>query len=188
MRRLHDTRTRRATLIALIGCAAIPIARVGFAATGATTEQVYAVFTLNLTRFSTWSESAFPARDAPFVNGTFERDPINAPLEVAVRGEAVNGHPIRTMRLGKPADVQRCQLIFVSRELGRARDIMPRLVRRPVLTVSGEDDFPALGGHVRFVSQPPHVRLGISAENLKRSGLEAQAQLLQLASPAASTP
>jgi hypothetical protein len=165
-------------------CAIAVVPRVPAAAPPvATTPAVYAAFTLNLTRFITWPEAVFATRDAPFVIGTFAKDPINAELDEAVQGQSVNGHPIRTLRLDSPADVLRCHVVFVGAANGRhLAAVVQRAARRPILTVSDADGFLEMGGHVRFVPRPPHIALSISADNLKTSGLEARAQLLRLAS------
>lgn len=146
----------------------------------ANSEAVYAAFTVNLARFITWPESAFAAKGAPFVIGTFPRDPINAQLDAAVRGESVDGHPMQTMRLHSPDDLAKCHVVFISKNLVRA-GLLARVANRPVLAVSDADDFLEIGGHVRFVPQPSRTRLRIAVENLKASGLEARAQLLRLA-------
>lgn len=169
------------TLGALAGGRAIP-ARA--AAPIASTQAVYAAFTVNLTRFVSWPATAFSAEDAPLVIGTFGRDAINAELEEAVKGEMVNGHPIKTVRLQSIEEVDRCHVVFVSRSYGRQNAVLDRCAGKPILTIGDADGFLELGGHVRFVSQPPHIRLSISPPNLKRSALEARAQLLRIAAAA----
>lgn len=146
-----------------------------------TTESVYAAFTLNLTRFITWPESALGPEGAPFVIGTFPRDPINDELDAAVQGESVSGHPVRTIRLHSLAEVRNCQIVFFSRGIVDPAAVLARTQHRAVLTISDSDEFLALGGHVRFVPQPAHIGLKISAVNLRASGLEARAQLLRIA-------
>lgn len=147
----------------------------------ATTQAVQAAFTLNLTRFISWPESAFSSPVAPLVIGTFPRDPINAELDAAARGEVVNGHPVQTVRIQSVADLSKCHVLFLSEKHGRPTAILPRVARRPVLTISDADGFLELGGHVRLVEEPPRLSLRISVANLKSSGLEGRAQLLRLA-------
>lgn len=147
----------------------------------ASAQAIYAAFTVNLTRFVSWPATAFAAEDAPLVIGTFPRDAINAELDAAVRGEMVNRHPIQTVRLQSLDDLARCHVVFVSRSLGRENAVLDRCRGKPILTIGDADGFIELGGHVRFVSQPPHIRLSISAAHLKASSLEARAQLLRIA-------
>jgi hypothetical protein len=142
-------------------------------------QSVYAAFTLNLTRFITWPEPAFAAKDAPLIVGTFVRDPINSELDVAVAGESVGEHPIRTVRLRSIDEVAQCHVVFVSRSYNRIAAVLERTRGKPILTISDADGFLELGGHVRFVPQATHVRLSVSATNLKASQLEARAQLLR---------
>lgn len=147
----------------------------------ASTEAVYAAFTINLTRFITWPGNALGGNGTPLIIGTFPRDPINGELDAAVKGEAVEGHPLQTLRLRSLNDVAKCHVVFVSRGAADPAAVLARLERRPVLTISDADGFLNLGGHVRFVAQASNTRLQISAVNLKACGLEARAQLLRIA-------
>jgi hypothetical protein len=115
------------------------------------------------------------------VIGTFEKDPVNDELDAAARGELVGTHPIKTVRLHSLNEVANCHVVYVSRGVADLAPVLARTQRRPVLTVSDADGFLALGGHVRFVRQPSHVGLQLSATNLRASGLDARAQLLRLA-------
>jgi hypothetical protein len=146
------------------------------------THAVYAAFTVNLTRFVTWPEGTFANRDAPIVIGSFPRDAINPALDDAVKGESVEGHPLRTMRIQSLDDLAKCQVVFLSKSNATRPAVLARVEHKPVLTVSDADGFLELGGHVWFESRPPHTRPRISAENLKASGLEVRSQLLRLAS------
>lgn len=145
------------------------------------TEAVYAAFTLNLLRFVTWPEKVFAAANAPLVIGTFAQDPINAQLDAAARGEAVNGHPVHTIRIESPDDLQRCHAVFLSHSVRREGAVLQGVAGKPILTISDSDRFLERGGHVRFVPQPPRTALRISVENLKGSHLECRAQLLRIA-------
>lgn len=180
--RICSAGVRSALLIA--GLAPAPRAATPARATTpaiATTQAVQAAFTLNLTRFISWPETAFSSPEAPLVIGTFPRDPINAELDAAARGEVVNGHPVRIVRIQSAADLSKCHVLFMSENHGRPAAMLPRVARRPVLTISDADGFLELGGHVRLVEEPPRLSLRISADNLKASGLEGRAQLLRLA-------
>jgi hypothetical protein len=149
-----------------------------------TTEAVYAAFVINLTRFVSWPASAFRTGDSPLVIGTFPRDALNAELDNAAVGEAVNGHPLQTIRIQSLNDLAKCQVVFISRTNNRQAAILAHCAGKPILLIGDGDGLLEAGGHVRFVSQPPHTRLRISVENLRASGLECRAQLLR----AAATP
>lgn len=159
--------------------ATVPVAR--GAAPLPSTNAVYAAFIVNLTRFISWPVEPGQPPDAPFVIGTFPRDPINEELDAAVRGEVLNGRPVHTVRLRSVEDVQRCQVVFVSRGVVDVAAVLARAERRAILTISDVDGFLRLGGHVRFVPQPTGTVLRVSVENLRTSGLEARAQLLRIA-------
>src|SRR4051812_25930994 len=166
-----------ALLLVTVGVAADAPAPSRFVGTPA----IYAAFTLNLTRFISWPEGAFASKTAPIVIGTFPRDPINEALDQAAKGEMVEGHAIRTMRIQSLDDLTKCHVVFLSKNNATRSAVMARLAHKPILTISDAEGFLELGGHVRFVSQPPHTKLRVSVENLKASGLESRSQLLRLA-------
>jgi hypothetical protein len=144
-------------------------------------ETVFAVFTVNLTRFISWPEGSLGPPGAPLLIGTFPRDPINAQLDAAVRGEMVGDHPLQTVRLHSLDEVDKCRVVFISRGVMNPAAVLARAAHHPILTISDTDAFLTLGGHVRFMIEPPHTRLKVSADNLRASGLEARAQLLRVA-------
>lgn len=144
-------------------------------------QAVYAAFTLNLIRFISWPATSFPAPEAPLVVGSFPRDPINASLDAAVQGESADGHPLRTIRIQTLEDVGRCHLVFLGRGNALQAAVLQACAGKPILTVSDAEGFIELGGHVGFVPQAAHMRLNISATNLKSSRLEARSQLLRVA-------
>lgn len=145
------------------------------------TPAVHAAFTLNLTQFVSWPESAFASPEAPLVIGTFPRDPVNDHLDPAARNEKVGERPVRTIRIQSLEDVLKCHVVYVPRSNPRQGAVLARAAGRPILTIGDAPGFLQLGGHVQFVPRPPHTRLKISVENLKSSGLTGQSQLLRLA-------
>lgn len=145
------------------------------------TQAVYAAFTLNLTRFVTWPDALFTEPTSALVIGTFPRDLINEHLDAIAAKETFNGRPIRTLRLQSLDDVAKCHVVFVSGNNPRQAAVLERAAGKPILTIGDSDGFLALGGHVRFIPQPPHTRLRISVPNLRASGLTGRSQLLRLA-------
>src|SRR5689334_14172347 len=80
-------------------------------------QAIYAAFTLNLTHFITWPEGVLGSAGTPLLIGTFPRDPINEQLDEAARGEVVDGHPVRTMRIQSLDDLGKCQVVFISKSV-----------------------------------------------------------------------
>jgi hypothetical protein len=184
LRRTRSAGIVCAVALALLAASAYYAATPAVAASHApilSTQQIHAAFTLNLTKFVTWPASAFASDTAPFVIGTFPRDLINDRLDAAARGEMVGSHPVQTVRIQSLDDVAKCHVIFLSKGNTRQAAVLERAARRPILTVSDADGFLELGGHVEFLPQSTNVRLSISVDNLKASGLEARSQLLRIA-------
>jgi hypothetical protein len=143
--------------------------------------EMMARFTINLTRFVTWPESAFADAQAPFVIATYPLDPMFDRLVAAAKNETVEGRPIEIIRAQSVDDLLRSQLVFISRSYAARPDVLRRLGCKPILTVSDYEQFIRLGGVVQFDLADKTIVPRVSIENLKAAGLEARAQLLRLA-------
>jgi hypothetical protein len=143
--------------------------------------EIMARFTINLTRFVTWPESAFSDAKAPFVIATYPLDPMFERLVAAAKNETVEGRPIEIIRAQSVDDLLRSQLVFISRPYAARPDVLRRLGCKPILTVSDSEQFIRLGGVVQFDLADKIIVPRVSLENLKAAGLEARAQLLRLA-------
>lgn len=143
-------------------------------------QSVYAAFVVNITRFVQWPDTAFSSAEAPLVIGTFARDPINAELDIAVQGERVGARALQAIRLHSLDDLARCHVVYLAGSEAQIATVLGRIAGKPILSISDGDGFLELGGHVRFVPRPPRTQLRIGVPNLRRSGLQARAQLLRL--------
>lgn len=144
--------------------------------------QIKAVFLFNFTLFTEWPPVAFESAEAPFVIGIVGDDPFGRFLDDAVRGEAVNGHPVVVRRTRRLEDLPTCHVLFVSQsESGRLRQVIAAIRGRPILTVSEIDNFTAGGGMIRFVREASKVRLRVNVEAAKSAGIVLSSTLLRSA-------
>lgn len=144
--------------------------------------QVKAVFLYNFAQFVEWPDAAFPGDSSPLVVGILGTDPFNSYLDEVVRGEKVNGHPIRVVRYDSPEEVEDCHVLFVSASEGdRLGPILQRLKDRRILTVGETDLFARHGGMVSFVNRQGRVRFQINLDALQAADLSVSSKLLRLA-------
>jgi hypothetical protein len=143
--------------------------------------QLKAAFLYNFIQFVDWPPSAFPSPDAPLRIGILGDDPFGAALDGVVQNESVDNHPLAVVRSNNIADLQDCQLIFVSQsEGGHLGQILSSIDSRPVLTVSDIDHFAQAGGDIGFFLSGGKVRFAINPGSARQSGLRISSQLLTL--------
>lgn len=146
--------------------------------------QVKAVLLFNLTQFVEWPESAFPDANAPVVIGILgKNDPFGKILDDVVRGEKVNGRPIRVERFQKVEDIKKCHVVFITEaEQKNVQKLFAKLGNEPVLTVADVEDFNSRGGMVSlFRNRENRIRLKINPEAVKAQNLSMSSKLLRVA-------
>ena len=96
--------------------------------------QVKAVLLFNLARYTEWPE-ARETRDG-FPICVFGEDPFQGSLELAVRGEKLDGEPVGIRFLRTPEQIAGCRILFVaSTSPQQESEILRNAAAHPVLTV-----------------------------------------------------
>lgn len=140
------------------------------------------VFLFNFCRFIEWPDEAFTSRDEPIVIGVIGEDPFGGMLEETVKGETLRGRSIRIERYRRPADIDRCHVLFVSgSDTGRFEDILRAVAGQSVVTVGETEAFLDRGGMIALTAERNRVRLSINPVRLRAENLVASSKLLQIA-------
>ena len=143
--------------------------------------QLKAAFLYNFVQFVEWPPGAFPSSDAPLRIGVLGDDPFGGALDEAIQNESVDSHRLTVVRSSNIADLQDCQMIFVSQsEEGHLGEILSAIGSKPVLTVSDIDHFAQSGGDIGFFLSDGKVRFAINPGSARQSGLRISSQLLTL--------
>lgn len=145
--------------------------------------QVKAVFLFNFVQFVDWPAPAAAAPDSqPLLIGILGSDPFGAFLDETVRGEHLGTRPIRLRRYRQIADIDDCNVLFISRsEAERVPEILAALKNRPVLTVSDGDTFANQGGMIQFVTDKSRIRLRVNLEAAQAANVAISSKLLRVA-------
>ncbi len=150
--------------------------------------QLKAVFLFNFAQFVDWPPSA--AQDSqppqppqpPLLIGILGDDPFGSFLDETVRGERVGARPIQVRRYRRIADIEECNILFISRsENERVPDILSVFKNRAVLTVSDADDFASQGGIIEFFTDKSRIRLRINLDAADAAKLTISSKLLRVA-------
>ncbi|HEY3405739.1 MAG TPA: YfiR family protein [Ohtaekwangia sp.] len=144
--------------------------------------QVKAVFLFNFAQFVQWPDIAFDHTTSQLVIGVLGTDPFGSFLDETVKGESVNGHPLRVLRFQKPEDVVGCHILFIQIPKNeQLREVLEKLKGRHILTVSESTTFIKQGGIVRFVKENNKIRFQINLAAAKEADLVISSKLLRLA-------
>jgi hypothetical protein len=141
---------------------------------------VEAVYLFQFGKFVQWPTA--PASNEPFDICIIGRDPFAETLDNTIAGETIGKSPLKDERIDTTDDAKRCRILFISAsEDAHLDEILGRLGKSPVLTVSDVPGFLARGGMIQFVVQDNRVRFDINVATAKRAGLAVSSQLLKVA-------
>jgi len=152
--------------------------------------QVKAAFLVKFALFVEWPAAATnTAASEPFTIGILGSDPFGKNFDDAIKGEKINGRPVRLRRGRELADLADCPEIFIcASESKRMAGLLRGLEGKPVLTVSDGVTFAKSGGMIGFIKEGGKLRFEINAAAAERAGLKLSAKLLQVAKNVAGCP
>jgi hypothetical protein len=144
--------------------------------------EVKAAFLYNFSKFVEWpvAENQEGGSFPLCVLGT---DPFGPVLDATTNGKKVRGVPLIVRRIGSTTQASGCRILFIcTSERKRFAKILEEIGVAEILTVSESHGFAAQGGIINFfLDDNDKVRFEINAENARRTGLQINAQLLELA-------
>lgn len=147
----------------------------------ATADEVKAAFVFNFVKFVEWPAEVVPS-NGPLVLGVLGSDGIEESLRTYVRGKTVNGHELIVRRIGGSDDVGRLHLLFVGAdEHDRVPDVIKRVEKNSVLTVSDVERFCQTGGVIALAMDQNRVRFDVNLDAAERGRLKLSSKLLALA-------
>lgn len=148
-------------------------------------ETVKAAYLVNFIRFTEWPSP--PAPDAPFVIGIAGNRALEDELIRLADRQLVRGRRLRVVRVRSARDLEPLHLAFFDvaadavPDMPSAREFLPLLQRRPVLTVSDSPAFLGHGGMVQFYREESALRFAIAPDRARAVGLVISSRLLALA-------
>jgi len=151
------------------------------AAQGASGADVKAAFLFNFAKFVEWPAGALPAGQ-PIVVGVMGNHAIADSLARLASGKLVDGHAVQITRVAAGDDQPVCHLLFIDNaERGRITDILGKLGKASVLTVSDAPRFLASGGVIQLRTEDDRVRFDVDLGRAKSAQLLINSKLLALA-------
>jgi hypothetical protein len=150
--------------------------------------RVKSAYMFNFAKFVTWPSSAFASPEAPIVIGIIGKDPFGSEIDETIAGKVIEKRPLKVKRLAENDSPEGCHILFVG-ELDRKRvsQILQQASRLSILTVGEKEDFPDLGGMIRFFQHEKNIRFEIYLDAVEAAGLKISSKLLQVAIVKAKT-
>lgn len=143
--------------------------------------QLKAVFIYHFVQFVEWPDS-LPQPESPVIIGILGNDPFGPYLEEVVKGESVNGRPIRVERFNDIAEARDCRILFIGASENRHLEKTLEAVKnRHVLTIGESEEFSLSGGMIRFATEQSKIRLKINLQAVQGANLTVSSKLLRLA-------
>lgn len=144
--------------------------------------EIKAGFVFNFTKFIEWPADAFAGPESPVVLGVLGDSPITDLLIETAAGKTVNGRAVTIRRFKEGQDLRACQILFLSSsEEKRVPQILEKVKRSSVLTVSETSGFAQAGGMINFVVEGNKVRLEINLDAAGRARLKISAKVIAVA-------
>lgn len=144
--------------------------------------QLKAVFLFNFTQFVEWPTTAFSTNESEMVIGIMGENPFDTYLEELVSGEKINGHPVVIRYFQSIEEITTCHILFIKIEdANKQAQIVSRLKKRNIVTVSETPEFPTYGGMIRFFTMDNKIKFQVNLEASKEANVILRSKLLRLA-------
>lgn len=143
--------------------------------------EVKSAFLYNFAKFIQWPPDRFEKADSPLIIGIYGNNPFNGYLDT-LRGKTIGEHPIQIQVIENAAQAKNCHVLFIGEKGKKAANIIDKLDRAEVLTVTDEmDRFQDVGAVVNLVTSEKHVHFEINVDAARRAELKINSSLLNLA-------
>ena len=173
---------KRSARAAVVAVCLVALSHSSWAGDSRPVDVVKEALIYNFTKFVQWdpSPAAFPGRR--FRLCILGKDRFGEAFDRKLAERTIGGKPIMVLRANDLAQLETCNLLFVSSsEEAALSKVIGSTVGSPVLTIGETQGFFDAGGIIRLVVENNKVRFDINAAAAKRAGLKISSQLLKLA-------
>lgn len=139
-----------------------------------------AAFLFNFVKFTQWPADVLP--DASPLDMCVVNDAaVSSALTEAVSGRVVLGHQIRVTQASPSDTLEDCHLVYVSGARSTALNVLSRVGRASVFTVSDVHAFTETGGVAQLHVQQGQLRFAVDVDTARKARLRISSRLLALA-------
>jgi hypothetical protein len=170
----------RGIAIALLTGALLASGSVAYAQS-ASSPDVKAAFLFNFAKFIAWPAGQLPDGQ-PIIIGIIGQASVADSLAGLVRGKTIEGHALQINFFPDADNVTRVHMLFIGEAArGRIADLVKRIGKDSVVTVSDAPRFCAMGGIIQLRIEDDRIRFDINLQQAGLSGLVINSKLLALA-------
>ncbi len=157
--------------------------RVDSAAGGLEEYSVKSAFVLNFARYVQWTSPTNGSRLPNTCDLCLMGSDSTISGFEAINGQPVGSQTIRIRNANDSANMDGCQVLFMSREVDHADQlrILAALSHKPVLTIGEVNNFARIGGVIGLINKGGKLGFEINVENARRQNLRFSSHLLKLA-------
>ncbi len=149
---------------------------------------VKAAFLLNVAKYATWPQRAFPDQAAPVVIGILGDDPFGATLDRLVAGRVINDRKIAVRRSKRAADLRGAHVVFfAASESEHAAAVCASLAESGALCVGDMESTAAITA-INFSVENGRIIFSVNLAAVRRSNVAISSKLLQLAKSVSGLP
>lgn len=144
--------------------------------------EIKLVYLYNFTKFVSWPENAFPAKDSPFKLCIFGDAPAQE-LVASLRKKTTAGRRFDILFPKDLSDIPDCHITFFHQlSATLTKRILRATLASPTLTVSDLSGFANDGGIIEFVrDEQQRIRIRVNISNASKCKLNISATLLEIA-------
>ncbi|MES9862039.1 MAG: YfiR family protein [Candidatus Thiodiazotropha sp. LLP2] len=144
--------------------------------------ELKAVFLYNFANYITWPDDAFKTPESPFNYCFLGTSRINTSLKAVVANEKIKGKKLQVLELSDESQLSDCHILFIHQiEGGYPTELLQKLAKMSVLTVSDDDSFIPAGGAISLSQKKKKIDLLVSMDIIDRGKLKFSSKLLRLA-------
>lgn len=145
--------------------------------------QLKAAILFNFPKYVDWPATAFADTNSPLVLAVCDAEDVAAELRALLEARRPGGRPVE-VRSGRAETVLAgpCHLAFLGGNSRRqTAEVLRKLSKASVVTVSERDDFFTLGGMIHLARQEKKYRLEVNLPAVEETGLKLSSRLLSVA-------
>lgn len=144
--------------------------------------RIKAAFLYKFTSYVDWPEGSFAAPDTPITIAVLGNEAVAAELRDIVADRAVQGRPIRAIRIGTEEQFDGIHILFIGSSAASRLERVAQAVRpHPTLMVTDFAGALTRGSMINFVLADRRLRFEISLPAVENSGLRLSSRLLAVA-------
>lgn len=146
-------------------------------------DELKAAYLEKFALFIKWPEnSTLSALKNPFIIGVIKDKSFSAILKKVYRNQKIQNRKVKINYFPNLKSIEGCNiLISHGSDEGEFLFILSRFGKKPVLIISDSEGSAEKGIHINFFLEHRKLKFEINPDALKRSGLKASYQLMQLA-------